>query len=354
MGIFGINKAIELVQREIYNIEYSTTKNDLRSSASNVFIMFENVIKELFHIYSYLLYEETYEDKLSYLLKRKKIMLGDAIELSYRLNNELNKIENSEIIKEDIKRDYFIFDGKDDNYKKSKEISCIRGKIIHDDIHEFKNIEEYKNIINHGMNLCKDVLNDFREKDIFPRLFQLESITEGNGTLVISFRDEIGSILPANFISRNQDTVMNDQVYIFKGTNNNRIIPSKIKLDYLYNDEINNNYIDIYNKDENVSQEYLYLKISDRQDIIPLSKGRRLLGRHLENDIIFKYKSISRRQCMIEVTDDDIFLVDLGSTFGTYINEIKIEPFKKYNLIKKDEIKIGVKKECVIITVEGN
>lgn len=351
MSIFGINRAIDAVQREIYNSEYLFTKNELRASSSNVFIVFENVIKELFHIYSYLLYGEEYENKLSYLLKRKKLMLGDAIEYSYKINDELNRLKDSNTLTYDIGRNYFIFNGKDNNYKKSKEISSIRGKIIHDDIHEFKDLNEYKNTINYGINLCIEVLKSFRDNGIFPRLFELESVIEGNEMLITNFRDEIGSTLPVNFMNRSKISSISGQVYIFSGKNNNKIIPAKIKIDYLYNASIKSKYLKLDVKDESERIGDLYLKISDREEIVPLLRGRRLFGRHIENDVIFKYRSISRRQCMFEMTDEGTFVVDLGSTFGTRINGIKIEPFKKYSLFEKDEITIGEKKESVVITV---
>lgn len=351
MGIFGMNKAIESIQREINNSEYSKTKKELRENAMTTLIIFENVIKELLHIYSFLLYGCNYKEKL-YKFKHKKVMLGDAINYCLELNKELEKLNNKQVIKDNIGRNYLIFDGRSDkNFKQSREISQIRGKIIHDDIQEIDSLDQYKIKIYDVMQKCKDVLQDFNNNNIFPRLVEVRSITEENQSLIINFIDEIGSTIPANVTTKNKYTVINNQVYLLKGNKKDKIIPTNIKINHLYNDTMNQNYIEVDVSEEEIDKEF-YLEVSDRDEKIVLS-NKKELGRHLNNDIIFKQKSISRRQCIIEVDRKHVYLYDLGSTFGTFINGKKIDPYKKYELFENDIISIGVKDETVIITLKN-
>ena len=71
------------------------------------------------------------------------------------------------------------------------------------------------------------------------------------------------------------------------------------------------------------------------------------IGRESTNDIAFPEDfSISRRQARIIFEQDDIFIEDLGSTNGTYLNKRRIT--KKMKLENNDEIKIG-KKDFIFI-----
>ncbi len=73
---------------------------------------------------------------------------------------------------------------------------------------------------------------------------------------------------------------------------------------------------------------------------IPITKSQVILGRTLDADLVFQDEQISRRHAMIVQEGDAgaYFLVDLGSTNGTYLND---KPVQKAQLKDGDKIFIG-------------
>lgn len=63
------------------------------------------------------------------------------------------------------------------------------------------------------------------------------------------------------------------------------------------------------------------------------------VGRDPENSIVVESDSVSRRHCRIEKANEDWYIVDLGSTNGTYVNDILIQP--RARLSSGQFIKIG-------------
>ena len=49
------------------------------------------------------------------------------------------------------------------------------------------------------------------------------------------------------------------------------------------------------------------------------------LGRSAKNDLVFHQTSVSRRHCVLINYEEDVWLHDLGSTHGTYIDEVLVE-----------------------------
>jgi pSer/pThr/pTyr-binding forkhead associated (FHA) protein len=71
----------------------------------------------------------------------------------------------------------------------------------------------------------------------------------------------------------------------------------------------------------------------------PLIKGREIIiGRSSELDMVLIEDMVSRRHAKIQATDDEIAIMDLGSTNGTFVNGEKI---KKARLKEGDRILIG-------------
>ena len=64
--------------------------------------------------------------------------------------------------------------------------------------------------------------------------------------------------------------------------------------------------------------------IVNRQ-MIPLTKARITLGRHLENDIVFHEEFLSRYHAEIVYEEGRYVLYDKDSTSGTFVNGKKIE-----------------------------
>lgn len=63
-----------------------------------------------------------------------------------------------------------------------------------------------------------------------------------------------------------------------------------------------------------------------------------LIGRHPHCDVVLKVHSVSRRHCVLVETDDDLFIRDLGSRHGVWVNGVKVE---ESTLTVGDEIAIG-------------
>jgi len=71
---------------------------------------------------------------------------------------------------------------------------------------------------------------------------------------------------------------------------------------------------------------------------IPSYNSRFLVGRSKECEIVLKNQKVSRKHAEISVVNNEIFITDLNSTNGTFVNGVKI---KKRKLIFNDEIRIG-------------
>ena len=64
------------------------------------------------------------------------------------------------------------------------------------------------------------------------------------------------------------------------------------------------------------------------------------IGRDRENDIVLDSDSVSRRHARVEHRDGRIYLTDLDSTNGTYVNDDS-EPVRDCQLRRGDQVKIG-------------
>ena len=72
-----------------------------------------------------------------------------------------------------------------------------------------------------------------------------------------------------------------------------------------------------------------------------LTQAEMTLGRDATADITVSDQSISRKHAKVTKQDDKIFITDLGSSNGSFINDKKIEPGKAMPLVKEDMIKLG-------------
>lgn len=84
-----------------------------------------------------------------------------------------------------------------------------------------------------------------------------------------------------------------------------------------------------------------YLQIIGENQKIEICGTRIFIGRLTTNDIQLTNRSISRRHCLIEVIDKYVYIVDLDSKFGTYLNDIKLSARERTLLRNNDEIVIG-------------
>lgn len=83
--------------------------------------------------------------------------------------------------------------------------------------------------------------------------------------------------------------------------------------------------------------------------VLPLSKycrrsnkGWICFGRAPDNDWEVEHPSTSRYHCVIQWDGEGrIFLYDLGSTHGTYLNKVQVKPFEYVEIHVGDQIRIG-------------
>lgn len=59
-------------------------------------------------------------------------------------------------------------------------------------------------------------------------------------------------------------------------------------------------------------------------ELIVIDSSRVSIGRSAPADIILSHKSISREHCMIGLANDELFVTDLNSTNGTYIDDRRV------------------------------
>jgi pSer/pThr/pTyr-binding forkhead associated (FHA) protein len=73
----------------------------------------------------------------------------------------------------------------------------------------------------------------------------------------------------------------------------------------------------------------------------PLKPGPNLFGRKEGNDIIVLDPYVSGKHGQIELADDGVFLTDLGSSNGTYVNEAKVAANMRTLITPEDVIRLG-------------
>ena len=86
----------------------------------------------------------------------------------------------------------------------------------------------------------------------------------------------------------------------------------------------------------------LFLNIGEPPGTVaPIQQGYFMLGRHGECQIRPKSSSVSRRHCLILHNEDGVGVLDLESTAGTYVNNVRLTPKKWRVLHHGDEVRCG-------------
>lgn len=336
MSIYGIRMAIQTVEKELYELEYSITKEEIRNHGSNVFILTENIVKELVHIYGYLLYGENYENKLNIYKNVKRLMFGEALNV---LINISNNSKNTDILTK-LNRNYLVFDIEDSALNNLRKCSKVRGKIFHEYGLDIQSLKEYKEEVKSGIISSFLALKKLQEDEIFPNIMEFDSILKGKEKDRLYFRDEINSRIPMVINHKDQEYIKNTQWYIFKNSDLEVVIPVKNKIHIMSEDTVEPKVIDIKVNECKTKNKWGHLDIVGK-DTVDIDKNKIFIGRLITNDIQFTNRSISRRQCVIEVIGDKVYIVDLDSTFGTYLNGVKLVSRERTLIREYDEICIG-------------
>lgn len=77
------------------------------------------------------------------------------------------------------------------------------------------------------------------------------------------------------------------------------------------------------------------------QVTFPLRAGNYTLGRDPSNALVLPDAYVSDRHAQITSSGPAFFLADLGSTNGTYVNQVPLTPFQWYMLQDGDQIRLG-------------
>lgn len=73
----------------------------------------------------------------------------------------------------------------------------------------------------------------------------------------------------------------------------------------------------------------------------PMEPGEKILGRDPNNDFYLNDSEVSRRHARLQIVDGEIWLTDLGSTNGTQVGGITLEPEQPYRLQLGQPFSIG-------------
>src|SRR5687768_6735422 len=86
----------------------------------------------------------------------------------------------------------------------------------------------------------------------------------------------------------------------------------------------------------------LHVKDGDREGLqIDLNPFPFSVGRARECDFVIDSSDISRLHAQFEFDHQQVYVVDLGSTNGTFLNNQPLEPRKRFRLRAGDEINVG-------------
>jgi hypothetical protein len=77
-----------------------------------------------------------------------------------------------------------------------------------------------------------------------------------------------------------------------------------------------------------------------REKVFLPPAGRVSVGRAPDNDIVLQERGLSKHHAVFEVVDDAVFVVDLGSTNGVWVNDMRV-PQERYKLKSGDIVAIG-------------
>ena len=89
-------------------------------------------------------------------------------------------------------------------------------------------------------------------------------------------------------------------------------------------------------------------------EIIPLKSGRNRLGRSSENDFQIQHDTISRFHCEIEVQVEAMFVRDLDSSNGTFVDEQSVNraPLTDGQMLRLGDVSLEVKEAPRAVSVD--
>jgi pSer/pThr/pTyr-binding forkhead associated (FHA) protein len=90
------------------------------------------------------------------------------------------------------------------------------------------------------------------------------------------------------------------------------------------------------------NQNYPLASLDNKKTSVPIFGLPAVLGRN-ENtvDMYFFHESVSREHCIFEFLNNRLTIRDLGSTAGTFVNGVRLNPDMPYYIDDGDKVKIG-------------
>ena len=90
------------------------------------------------------------------------------------------------------------------------------------------------------------------------------------------------------------------------------------------------------------NQNYPLASLDNKKISVPIFGLPAVLGRN-ENtvDVYFFHESVSREHCIFEFINNRLTIRDLGSTAGTFVNGVRLNPEMPYYIDDGDKVKIG-------------
>jgi pSer/pThr/pTyr-binding forkhead associated (FHA) protein len=85
-------------------------------------------------------------------------------------------------------------------------------------------------------------------------------------------------------------------------------------------------------------------KVEQTRDI-PLTQAEFLIGRGPDCDLRLRVNSVSRHHCIIRLAPDEVTVVDLGSSNGTFVNGQRVR--SQTTLRTGDELQVGTNRFVV-------
>src|SRR5690242_6603016 len=94
---------------------------------------------------------------------------------------------------------------------------------------------------------------------------------------------------------------------------------------------------------------YLEIQIETQKPVVYLlNKSEIYIGSLTTNDIVISATGISRKHAKILVQDKTYYIIDQGSTNGTYVANERIAPGKRFEFTPSETVRLG---EQVFITL---
>ena len=75
--------------------------------------------------------------------------------------------------------------------------------------------------------------------------------------------------------------------------------------------------------------------------LMQITRGRTLIGRREDADLVLSSRAVSKEHCVLTVVDGAVEIEDLGSTNGVSVNGTRLQPGSKRRLFHGDSVRLA-------------